>query len=227
MKNHNGYDSCPHCHHVFEPGIFKKPCYGGARCFLPRNSRWRRRVVRADGHVYTFTTDETRREPALRTTQSAAENCHFATRSRPVRGHKGIPLMSSWPSFSWDMGTCDPMHDLKNVCDMVLKGTVGKGRHGMYQHWKPNYDYNHRLHCEVHNIFPEVHDENNPLPWRLTRQDVIDLDTRVRNMWWPHYMDVVCRNGFSFWRKSNRMWKCSHKSLILLVGVASPSCSIY
>lgn len=229
MKNHGGYESCPHCHHVFSPGIFSKPCFDGVRRFLPRNSRWRQRVVRADGsNDYTFATDETRPEPTRRTTQSAAEDCHLATRSRPVRGHKAIPLMSSWPSFSWDMSICDPMHDLKNLCDMGLKVFVGKGAHGMYKHWKPRHDYKHRLHCELHNIFPEVHDENNPLPWRLTRQDVIELDRRVRTMWWPHYMDVLCRKGYSFWRKSNRMWKCSHKSLILLVRAwLRPSCSVY
>ena len=93
MKSHSSYDACPHCHHVFEPGIIKKPCYGGFRRFLPRLSRWRGREVQADGHTYVFATNETRPEASRRTTQSAAENCHLATRSRPVRGHKGLPLM--------------------------------------------------------------------------------------------------------------------------------------
>ncbi len=217
LKNHGGYDSCPHCHHVFEPGIFKKPCYGGARVFLPRESHWRRREVQADGHTYTFATNETRSEPSVRTTQSAAENCHLTTRSRAVRGHKALPLMSRWPSFRWDMNVAEVMHDLKNVCDMLLRIIVGKGSHGVYQHWKARYDYKHRLHCKVHNIFPEVHDENNPLPWRLTREDVKNLDRRIHNMSWPHYTDVLCRAGFSFWTKSNRMWKCAHKAMILLV----------
>ena len=224
MKSHSSYDACPHCHHVFEPGIFKKPCYGGFRLFLPRESRWRRREVQADGVTYMFATNETRPEPSARTTQSAAENCHLATRSGTVRGHRAFPLMSTWPSFTWDMSIGDVMHDLKSVCDMLLKILVGKGRHGMYANWTVKHDYKHRLHCEVHNIFPDVHDENNPsLPWRLTREDVKNLDRRVRNMCWPHYVDALCRRGFSFWTKSNRMWKCSHKAMILLVRVVSCS----
>jgi len=217
MKSHSSYDACPHCHHLFEPGIFKKPCYGGFRRFLPLQSRWRRREVQADGHTYMFATNETRSEPNRRTTQGAAENCHFTTRSRAVRGHKAIPLMSRWPSFRWDMSTGDVMHDLKSVCDMMLKVLVGKGSYGMYKNWKPEYDYKHRLHCQVHNIFPEVHDEHNPLPWRVSQEHVDNLNIRVCSMSWSHYMDILCRRGFSFWKKSNRMWKCSHKSMILMV----------
>lgn len=219
MKSHSSYDACPHCHHVFEPGIIKKPCYGGFRRFLPRLSRWRGREVQADGHTYVFATNETRPEASRRTTQSAAENCHLATRSRPVRGHKGLPLMERWPSFSWDMNIGEVMHDLKNFCDMLLKVIVGKGRYGMYQHWLPRDDARHRLHCQVHNIFPQVHDKHNPLPWRLSREDVDNLNNRVCRMSWPHYMDIPCRLGFSFWKKSDRMWKCAHKEMILMVRV--------
>ena len=54
------------------------------------------------------------------------------------------------------------------------------------------------------------------LPWRLSREEVSILDTRVGNMWRPHYMDVLYRDGYSFFKKSNRMWKARHKSFILL-----------
>ena len=36
-------------------------------------------------------------------------------------------------------------------------------------------------------------------------------------MWWPHYTDRLTRDGASFWKKSDRMWKAKHKLFALLV----------
>lgn len=43
------------------------------------------------------------------------------------------------------------------------------------------------------------------------------MDRRVRSMWWPHYTDRLTRDGVSFWKKSDRMWKAKHKIFALLV----------
>ena len=126
--------------------------------------------------------------------------------------------MCRWRGFRWDMNVPDIMHDLKNVCEMLLKILVGKRSNGWYAYW--NKDCKHRLYCKLYDIFPEVHDDNNPLPWRLTPEDVQNLDRRVNNMWWPHYTDILTRKGVSFWKKTNRIWKSAHKSMILLVRVS-------
>ena len=110
------------------------------------------------------------------------------------------------------------MHDIKCVCVMFLKVLVGQGAHGMYATWNSDKkDKKHRDYCRVHNIFPDVHDAENPLPWRLTRAQLDVVDARVKSMWWPHYMDVLHKKGYSFWKKSYTMWKTRHKLMILMV----------
>ena len=42
------------------------------------------------------------------------------------------------------------------------------------------------------------------------------MDERVRRMWWPHYTDVLTRDGVSFWKKPDRMWKAKHKWFCLM-----------
>ena len=114
----------------------------------------------------------------------------------------------------------DMMHDIKTVCCMFLKVLVGQGqkKSGMYESWNSQRkDKKHREYCRVHNIFPDVHDVNNPLPWRLTSAQLDVVDDRVKNMWWPHYMDVLHKDGYSFWKKSCTMWKSRHKLMILMV----------
>ncbi len=125
-----------------------------------------------------------------------------------------MPLLSKWPSFAWDMNPSDIMHDLSNVTKMLLKILVGKGRFGMYEAW--NKDDQHREFCRVMEVFPEVVDGGD-LPWRLSPEEVSSVDARVGNIWWPHYMDVLHSKGYSFFKKSDRMYKSRHKVFILLV----------
>ena len=219
MQTHTAYYNCPLCEHRNDPGLGTKPVYCGFRCFLPAGHPWRQRTFMAHGYQYEFPDVEDRSPPELRTTQSAFEGVQMATPTRPFRGHKAAPLLSGWLSFSWDMITSDVMHDIKNVCNMSLKGLVGHGSHGMYESWDAKKDEAHREFCRFHNIFPEVHDGTNPLPWRLSREAVNILDARVKAIFWPHYMDVLHKNGFSFWKKSHMMWKSRHKAMVFLVGM--------
>ena len=53
-------------------------------------------------------------------------------------------------------------------------------------------------------------------PWRLTKDQVNLMDERVRRMWWPHYTDLLTRDGASFWKKPDRMWKAKHKWFCLM-----------
>lgn len=219
MQSHSAYYGCPHCEHMFSPGLETKPVFGGFRRWLPIGHPWRhRRVFRVYGCEYMFPDEETRPPAKTRTNQSAFECIHLATRTRPFRGHKSSPYLCRWLSFSWEMITADMMHDVKCVCVMLLKVLVGQGAHGMYATWNSkDSDNKHREYCRVHNIFPDVHDVDNPLPWRLTRAQLDVVDDRVKSMWWPHYMDVLHKDGYSFWKKSCTMWKSRHKLTILMV----------
>ena len=125
-----------------------------------------------------------------------------------------MPLLRKWPSFAWDMNPSDVMHDLNSVSKMLLKILVGKGRFGMYESW--NKDHQHREFCRVMGVFPEVV-EGGALPWRLSPEEVSAVDARVGTIWWPHYMDILYSNGYSFFKKSDRMYKSRHKVFILLV----------
>ena len=42
-------------------------------------------------------------------------------------------------------------------------------------------------------------------------------DRLVLSMWWPHYVDILHKDGHSFWTHSDRMWKCSRKYYVLMV----------
>jgi hypothetical protein len=185
-----------------------KPDYGGFRQFLDLDSPLRQRQFIIDGQTYMFRDVEERPPPTRRTDESAAEYVALATPGNPFRGHKALPFLISWQGVNWEASICDLMHDMKRFGEMTLKVLVGKGSHGMYKRWKKTLDARHRVECELHEIFPEMymggdHDTNKP-PWRLSPDAVRTLDKRVRNIWWPHYMDPVCFNGVSFWLKSNR-----------------------
>ena len=66
-------------------------------------------------------------------------------------------------------------------------------------------------------MFPQVWDGSQPLPWRLSKDDRDLLNSRVINMWWPHYRDKLHRHGKSFWLKPKHCWKTKHKLTIFLV----------
>ena len=99
----------------------------------------------------------------------------------------------------------------------VLVGTHSK--QGMYKQWSATRkDHLHRQDCRAYNIFAEFHsDDDTPPPWRLSKEEVIMCDLRVRSMWWPHYMDPLCSDGHSFWTHSDRIWKAKHKAYVFLV----------
>lgn len=217
MQSHSAYYGCPHCEHLFEPGL-GGPVFGGFRRFLGRHHPCRQRTFEKDGCTYCFAQVENDLQARERTTQTAFECTSMATASRPFRGHKGRPYMSNWLCFDWMRQMCDMMHDEKTITIMLLKVMVGQGRNGFYNSWNSkNSDQKHRLYCRLHDIFPEVHDADSPFPWRLTREEVTVLDNRVKDMWWPHYLDIPCGSGGSFWTNPSCAWKCKHKALILMV----------
>ena len=75
-----------------------------------------------------------------------------------------------------------------------------------------------RNDCEAYGIFPEFYKGEDVLPpWRLSSDAVKVMDKRVCSMWWPHYRDLLCGGGHSFWTKSDRMYKSIHKFITLMV----------
>ena len=42
------------------------------------------------------------------------------------------------------------------------------------------------------------------------------MDLRVKSVWWTHYSDKLAWKGYSFWMKTDRIWKTKHKILCLL-----------
>ena len=103
---------------------------------------------------------------------------------------------------------------------MTLKILVGKGSEGVYKFWNPGADFNHRVECEARRIHKSIWlhedpDDDNPLPWRLTREEIKMLDKRMASVMWPHYMDRMYYNGASFWVKPNRIWKMIRKVRLL------------
>lgn len=219
MQSHGAMFGCPYCDICFDPGLLTKPVYGGFRRFLPMRHPWRRVTsFEYNGLTYYFSAEELRPPPENRTTTHAMTCISLARPYRPFRGHKTMPLLSKWPSFSWDMNPSDVMHDLSSVCKMLLKVIVGKGRFGMYESWKR--DEEHREFCRVMGVFPEVV-AGGDLPWRLSAEEVSVVDARVGRIWWTHYMDPLCWGGYSFFKKSDRMYKSRHRSFILLVLLAT------
>lgn len=88
-------------------------------------------------------------------------------------GHKGRPLGASMPNFSWQNGLLpDPMHNISNVCKMLLRCLVGfKTSYGaLYTSWGRLTDSRHRAECELLGIFPRVW-RGAPLPWRFNGMD--------------------------------------------------------
>ena len=84
-------------------------------------------------------------------------------------GHKGRPLGASMPNFSWQNGILpDLMHNVSNVCKMVLRCLVGhKPSYGaLYGSWGHTTDNKHRAECELLGVFPSVW-RGGSLPWRL------------------------------------------------------------
>ena len=164
--------------------------------------------------VYWFKDVEQRNEPRIRTIQTLKDCLSVVTATKPFCGHKGLPFRSEWLGFNWCTQSCDLMHDIKCACEMLLKGVVGKGQHGMYKSW--NKDDKHRLECIKYGVFPDVQ-HGGLLPWRLTRENLRVVDRRILDMYWPHGTHRLGKNGYSFFIKSCRAWKSRDKMTIFMV----------
>ena len=92
---------------------------------------------------------------------------------------------------------------------------VGKGKSDTsYGNWSK--DVKHRRQAKVRGIFRRVWPENGgPLPWRLTREEILLLELRMSHVLWPHYMERLYYRGASCWTRPNRMWKARRKFRLL------------
>lgn len=216
LQSVQAFYPCGHCLHTWQSGT-RGLVYGGYRRFLPLDSRWRRAQFEYRGNRYYFRDEERRPPPTLRTDDSAAVMTSLAKKSRPFCGHKVVPcFLNRWIGHSWSGHACDIMHDTKLACEMLLKCMVGYRKTGMYSGW--NLDEHHRLDCQIYGMFPEFASGAQKLPpWRLDRAALSVLDDRIKSMWWPHYMDILCKNKHSFFTHSDRMYKACHKNYILMV----------
>ena len=214
MESVSAFYPCPYCLHTWQPGL-RGQVYNGYRRYLRRHSSWRQRSFVFQGHTYMFRDVETRPLPIARTDDNVRAMVARATPAKPFCGHKRKSFLDKW-GIDWIAQPCDIMHDLKLLCDMLLKGLVGVGRRGMYQYWSK--DAAHRDDCEAYGVFPQFHEGGEPPPWRLSPDDVEVLNRRVLSMWWPHYLDVlISKGGDSFWTDPSAAWKCKNKYFILLV----------
>ena len=214
MQLVSAYYCCPFCLHTWQPGPLRKVVHGGYRRFLPIGHPMRAKVFSFRGERFEFRDVEHRRPPVERTDSLVALMVARARPNRPFMGHKGDPFLQRWIAADWGTNMPDKMHDIKCFTECVVKCLVGRAAEGFYTAW--NKDDRHRKECEVFGIFDDFVRGGHP-SWRLTRNQVKLMDKRVRSMWWSHYTDKLCYDGHSFWTKTDRMWKASHKSFCLLV----------
>ena len=105
---------------------------------------------------------------------------------------------------------------------------VGKGLgvhddvEGNYKGWSS--DEKHRRESQVLGVFRDIWpDRGGDLPWRLTQAELKELDERMKNIVWPHYIDRLYYDRCSFWVKASRMWKTARK-VVFLPNQHSPTC---
>ena len=216
MQAVTAFYPCPHCIHSWQPGL-RGQVYCGYRRFLPPNHPWRQTRFTFMGLTYQFKDAEARDPPRLRRDDNVKTMIARAVPTRPFLGHKGPHFLSEWEGFDWDGNFCDKMHDYKLFCEMLLKCLVGtNSSHDMYKAWATKRkDYFHRQDCRAYQIFEEFcSDDDSPPPWRLSKQEVVMCDLRVRSIWWPHDMDPPCYGDHSFWTHSDRIWKAKHKGYV-------------
>lgn len=96
---------------------------------------------------------------------------------------------------------------------MILKVVIGKGlsKHngvdGGYKDWSK--DVKHRRECEQIGVFGTA--VASIFPWRVTKDQLKELDARMSRIVWPHYMDRLYYDNASFWVKPGRIWKTRRK----------------
>ena len=131
-------------------------------------------------------------------------------------GHKDLPLISRFPGMNWyRISTPEVMHDCKIFCEMLLKCLIGNGL-GVMEDLQGGYkwskDATHRAEAKSLGIFRDIWpDRGGPLPWRLTKEQIRQLDDRMKRTVWPHHMDRMFYDGCSFWVKPGRIWKTRRK----------------
>ena len=223
MQAVSAFYPCPHCIHNWQPGL-RGQVYGGYRRYLDIGSPWRNKTFTFRGQVYEFRDVESRPPAKLRNDRNVAVMAARGTPARPFLGHKGQPFLEKWEGVDWEGSTCDKMHDLKLFCEMTLKVVVGtRSVQGMYKAWTTKRkDAKHRADCIACDIFSDFHAPDSSPPWRLSPDQLVMCDLRVRSMWWPHYIDPLSCSDHSFWTHSDRVWKACHKHYALLV--IMPTC---
>ena len=138
------------------------------------------------GLTYEFKDVETQGPPQLRNDNNVRVMVARAVPNRPFLGHKGPNFLSEWEGVDWGGHFCDKMHDYKLLCEMSLKGLVGaNSSKGMYKAWATKRkDYFHRQDCRAYNIFEDFYsDDDSSPPWRLSKEEVVMCDLRVRSIW--------------------------------------------
>jgi hypothetical protein len=219
MQSVQAYYPCHTCMHTWQPGL-SKVIHGGYRRFLPEEHAWRAKTFRVGNFQYEFRDVECRQPPVRRTDTLVSLAVLRATPARPFLGHKSLPFLWNWLGADWGRNMPDRLHDLKCFCEMTLKGFVGRGSDGFYKNWGSR-DAQHRADCRIFGIFDEFVAGALP-PWRLSKEQRKLMDTRVKSMWWTHYSDKLAWKGYSFWMKTDRIWKAKHKILCLLTVL--PTC---
>lgn len=94
---------------------------------------------------------------------------------------------------------------------------IGKGIDEGNAGWRTwSNDETHRRESRRRNIFEDIW-EGGSLPWRLTNEELKELDERMARVVWPHYVDRLCYDKFSFWVKRSRLWKTHRKVCSLMI----------
>lgn len=101
--------------------------------------------------------------------------------------------------------------DIKLLVEMLLKIMIGKGIDEGNAGWRTwSNDKTHRADSKRRNIFENIW-EGGALPWRLTDKELKELDEQMSRIVWPHYVDRLHYDKFSFWVKRSRLWKTHRK----------------
>ena len=153
-------------------------------------------------------------------THSTHISCTNDTHCTMFIGQRGPPLLFSLPESSYrHQNFADIAHNLHRVMLMFVNIIVGRGAQGIYQKWTDQKDRVHRAVCELAQVFPDIWlDENQgPLPWRLTATQLSLVDSRVRNVVYPHNCVTVGNASVSFWQDTHCVKKMAQRVFAFLV----------